>query len=176
MTIPDHFRTAAVKEGWQAPVHDAALRWAPSVTPSPTHEYGFLLTAFRAPCATRLILRSLRRWYATAPFYVFTDNMAGGGRNFSRLCAAHAPCEWRGFAGSAGNPDAARSGQGLDGAMQYIWRLLAPMASCDCSFLITLEDDVCVQACAVARPPPIASARGHQRPHAEALTSRTPRR
>ena len=110
------------------------------------------MLAYGAPCAVHSLLRSIRRWYRTERVVVHTDNMAGGGHDFSALCTAY-NCSWRGFAETAGNPVAARTGQGLQGAMPFMRRVLQQIALCSCEFLVTLEDYVCLHRPPVHPPP-----------------------
>jgi hypothetical protein len=165
LTIPDHFRTAPV-----ADVHAAVDPPQPQYSPCDRtiggscppqqqrsrhrhrHRFAFLVLAYRAPCAVRALLHTIRRWYQAERVFVHSDNMKRGGQDFSALCAAY-NCSWRGFDETAGNPDAARTGQGLRGAMVFMRRVLFAIARCESEFLITLEDDVCIQRPPLYPPP-----------------------
>lgn len=124
--------------------------------PPQLHRYAFFASVHRAPCAVRQLVISVRAVYGREPpFYLHTDNLARGGLNYTRLCAALG-CEWTFSREAAGNPKHYRHGYEADLALglTYLQRLIARMATCACEFLVTLEDDVCVRRPAV--PPPQA--------------------
>ena len=107
----DRFRTAAYAAAHHKPAA-ASVAAAPLQAASPVarHEFGFFVSVYRAPCAVRRLVASVRAVYGEdAPLYVHTDNARParglGGLNFSRLCAVLG-CEWSFSEDAAGQPSA----------------------------------------------------------------------
>ena len=181
LTIPDGFRTATVSPATVLPSSSSCTRAsgccekhpAACAEPGATrplswttrgHEYGFLLLAYKAPCAVETLLHAVRTHHPTAPIFVHTDNLAGGGSDFSRLCASsELRCRWRGFARAEANPERGAQDNTAEpggNAMRFFRRIVGAMRDCDCDFLVTLEDDVCMHAPIDHRPPDVGDVGG----------------
>ena len=104
------------------------------------HKYGFFFQAFDESCSLAGAVQAVRNLYAHAPIYVWTDNLSGGGRNFSKLCAEFG-CTWRYSLKPAGYFNCMHESPAYACGLGYLNRVMEAMADCHCTFLISMEDD-----------------------------------
>ena len=118
----------------------------------PGYVYGFHMQAHRNGLAVVHLLHTIRSFYQHEPIFVVTDNCNAtndGGFNYSSVCARFG-CHWTAYASAAGHGQTTTS---IMSGLTWLNRVRRSMRSCDCEYLINMEDDTCMTSPIRQRPP-----------------------
>ena len=118
----------------------------------PSHVYGFHMQAHRNGLAVVHLLHAIRSFYQHELIFVVTDNCYAtndGGLNYSSVCARFG-CHWTAYASAAGHGQTTTS---VMSGLTWLNRVRRSMRSCDCEYLINMEDDTCMTSPIRQRPP-----------------------
>ena len=123
--------------------------------------FGYYMQVFHAPLAVLRLLQSLRRFEPAAPVFVLSD----AGLDFGPMAQRYGA--WFAHAGKSQCRDHSRQpaehfrtapkATALAGnygdELRYLKRIGSAMALCACSFIVVLEEDMCVHKAPTAMPP-----------------------
>jgi hypothetical protein len=106
-------------------------------------KFGFFVQLYKNGPAAEKLVTEIRASYPNEPIFLFTDRCKKEtlALNFTRLCSKH-NCTWSADGEAAGYGVADTS---ASGGLRYLQRRVDAMKSCNCEYLVNLEDDTCVQ-------------------------------